>query len=298
MADVFFLTVIWGLIGTFPLLIIIFIQKIFAYEMLRIKYSEDVLERSAEVYVYRIFKANPQYFKYRFYMAEDDKWKYEPKFTNIKARLFLFAVGYVYNLLFYAYINSMNHNAWPPRITDMIFTAILWLLAAFGTLLTDPLEAYIILQIDLRRKESGSPKKEGYRSAKQAVISFWWAMADCSKEEIAQSFIGAGLTDDNTYKQIQECIDKQYAVASQYQGDVILHVDKLKIRHIEEFNPKSLIYEGEPIDKLYVCLVDIPGDITLSDHTQEGLIKYGITTVKIHKRWYIFLASNMKDDKN
>lgn len=120
-------------------------------------------------------------------------------------------------------------------------------------------------------------------------------MADGSKEEIAHCFAGADLTDENTYEHIRECMEKQYAVASQYQGTVSCHMDQLKIKYDLTLDPKRFIYEGERIKKLYVCHTVIPAEITSNNHTQEGLIKYRFVTAKIHKRWYILFAYNEKE---
>lgn len=130
MAETFILLGMSAFMTVSPFLLIVLLQKIHEYNILKIIYSKDVLDRSAEVYVYRVFRTEPRYFKYRFHMTEDGKWKYDPEFTNIKLRIGLFIMGYFGNVLAAFYV--MDNCSWAfPRTADLIFTAFLWLLVTF-----------------------------------------------------------------------------------------------------------------------------------------------------------------------
>ena len=105
----------------------------------------------ASVYIYWTLSKETDHSIHDFSRKENGGWKYDSDFSDLRKRGILFVTCFIGSLLFFMFF-------WEEPLPDLLTIltgALFWGVLCFGTLFTDILEAYVILQLDLKKKMLG-----------------------------------------------------------------------------------------------------------------------------------------------
>ena len=115
-----------------------------------VNYSSD--DDMATVFISRLVGNRYNYrvenLDYTFEKNENGKWTYIPEFTDIKKRIAAFVIVFLASYFCNAYI----YSTWVPTFGSILQGIVLGALS-FLTLITNPIEAYIYLMIDLHKRD-------------------------------------------------------------------------------------------------------------------------------------------------
>ena len=117
-----------------------------------VNYSSD--EELATVFITRLvgnrYHRKVTDLDFSFEKSENGKWKYIPDFSDLKKRIIAFVIIFLACYFFYIYLTG----TWIPTFWIILQCTVAGALS-FISMITDPLEAYITLMIDLHKKDRG-----------------------------------------------------------------------------------------------------------------------------------------------
>ena len=263
-------------------LLLVFLAKMALGKMYspKVKYSQ-IDGETADVYVFRLLKWKEGYYKFIFHRSIGDSWKYERNYVGLKNRILLFVLGYAVNMGIWV---LQNDDPIVPAV--YLICALYWGGIAFVTMITDPLEAYFILQKDQREK-SGLKKDIVHGSSSDAVIiDFLQAIADCDEEKIRLCL----PEKCDVSKEMQTEIDKLFEITKRNQdfGVIIPHYEiSLKLDINPELLETSNIPAGD-IEEAILYYVNV-SFIKSENGNNCELIKdsYHVETYRCNNKWYI-----------
>ncbi len=90
-------------------------------------------------------------FSYTFEKNESGTWKYTKDNLNLKKRIICFLVILITIIAIYIYLDYRPFPSFWPIFKSILISFLI----SFTGMFTDPLEAYIVLRRDLRKKERG-----------------------------------------------------------------------------------------------------------------------------------------------
>ena len=117
-----------------------------------VNYSLD--EELATVFITRLvgnrYNFSVRDLDFTFEKSENGKWKYIADFSDLKKRIIAFVIIFLTCYFFYGYLAG----TWIPTFWNILQCTVVGAFS-FITMITDPIEAYITLMIDLHKKDRG-----------------------------------------------------------------------------------------------------------------------------------------------
>jgi hypothetical protein len=117
-----------------------------------IEYSGN--DKCASVFMLRSYKTGHfqsvvEKDEFSFEKTENGKWKYKKDIQEIKKRILRFIILFIILIILFILIDLRSCPSIWPFFKSIVISAFI----AFTSLFTDPIEAYVILKKDLRKKE-------------------------------------------------------------------------------------------------------------------------------------------------
>ncbi len=268
-----------------PGILLVILAKILSMPQTKVVYSLTD-EKYAQVFVYRVFKRKPRYFKYVFRKKSDEKWKGDKVSVNFKSRILFFFFGFSLHLIIWAHAYEKI-----PNIPVCLINALLWIVIAFITVITDPLEAYCHLLRDLKKNDDTvNLPKEGYASSEGIINAFWKAMDDCSVEKIERCFAKEIIIDDEQYEDKQTFVAKVFKTAQQNRESGIIfrnYIPHMSVKFTKKM-PALQAYAHFEAEEACLKYGDVYSMKQVGNEENYGFEdSYRIITIKRNKKWYI-----------
>ena len=264
--------------------------KVYQMTNFRVKYSAGE-NKTANVYIYRFLRKKEHYCKYEFKKALDEKWFYTWELNSLKARICCFVTGFSVLLITW----SLSYGE-KPNVAIYLISALFWGVIAFVTLITDPIEAYVALQIDQRKKRCNKEDEErGFASLKKVIRAFWRAIENGSEEEAALCFYTKSSPDEIVYEKVPAEVYKLIEIVKRsYESGIIIDY---KMSLIGTYIPAIDYFEIADVEEGHYSYIEVSVAYSDTEANYEIEGEYRIDTIRLNKKWYIYDIHRIDEDE-